>query len=75
MNFKDFISWLLTGVITLLIIVLGYFGDRALNELVLIRGEITDLNVKLVSVVSNQQFTEKRIDKLEDRVQLLEHKR
>ena len=74
MNFKDFKSWILTGTVTILIFLVGYFSDKALEELRAIRSEITTLNIKLVEVVGNQNsfqikldFANKRIDKLEER--------
>ena len=72
MNYKEFSAWFLSGVVTVLVVVLGYFGGQSLDELRNIRKEMTDLNLKLVAVVGNQEYQDKRIEKLEQKVEKLE---
>lgn len=72
MNYREFSAWFLSGVVTVLVIVLGYFGGQSLDELRNIRKEMTDLNIKLVAVVGNQEYQDKRIEKLEQKVEKLE---
>lgn len=72
MNYKEFSAWFLSGVVTVLVVVLGYFGGQSLDELRNIRKEMTDLNLKLVAVVGNQEYQDRRIEKLEQKVEKLE---
>lgn len=72
MNYREFSAWFLSGVVTVLVIVLGYFGGQSLDELRNIRKEMTELNIKLVAVVGNQEYQDKRIEKLEQKVEKLE---
>jgi hypothetical protein len=74
MTFKEFYSWFLVSSITLLVMVLGYFGTESLDELRNIRKEMTDLNIKLVVVVTHQANQEAQIGDLKMRVEKLEEK-
>jgi hypothetical protein len=73
MNYREFSAWFLSGVVTVLVVVLGYFGGQSLEELRNIRKEMTDLNIKLVAVMGNQEFQDRRIEKLESKVEKLEN--
>lgn len=74
MNYREFSSWFFSGALSLLVLVLGYFGGESLEELKLIRKEITELNLKMVAVVSNQTSQQIQIEKLERRVDRLENR-
>jgi hypothetical protein len=72
MNYKEFSAWFLSGAISILVVVLGYIGGQSLDELRNIRKEMTDLNLKLVTVVGGQEYHARRLDKLEQKVEKLE---
>lgn len=79
MNHREFMAWLLPSTMAALVIVLSFFGVRSLDELSGIRKEVTDLNLKMVQIVGNQNFFEQRlgvesirINDLEIRVRKLE---
>ena len=72
MNAKDFSAWFLTGAVSILVVVLGWIGSQSLDELRSIRREVTDLNLKMVAVISNQTNQQIQHEKLEKRVERLE---
>lgn len=72
MNFKDFYAWFLSGAVTLLVIVLGYFGGQSLDELRSIRKEMSSLNITMAVVVTNQTTHQDQINELKERVNKLE---
>jgi hypothetical protein len=70
-GFKEFSAWFFSGAVTILVVIIGYFGGQSLDELRSIRKEMTDLNIKLVVVVENQSYQNGRIEKLETDVEAL----
>jgi orotidine-5'-phosphate decarboxylase len=74
MGYKEFSAWFLSGAVSILVIVLGYFGSQSLDELKSIRHEVTQLNLTMVSVVTNQTNQQTQIDELKQRVLKLEGK-
>lgn len=74
MNYREFSSWFFSGALSILVVILGHFGGESLEELKLIRKEITELNLKMVAVVSNQTSQQIQIEKIEKRVERLENR-
>lgn len=74
MGKKDFSTWFLTGAVTVLFVILGYFGDKSLDELRSIRGELTDIKVNIATVTGNQNNLQIQINSLDKRVDKLEGK-
>jgi uncharacterized membrane protein len=72
MPYKDFSAWFLSGVVSLLVVILGWLGTQSLDELRNIRKEVTDLNLKMVAVISNQTSQQMQIDELKKRVEKVE---
>jgi hypothetical protein len=75
MNYREFSAWFLSGTVALLVVILGYFGGQSLDELRNISKEMNELNLKLVAVVGNQQYHEKRLEKLETDVEKLKERK
>ena len=75
MPYKDFSAWFLSGVVSLLVVILGWLGTQSLDELRNIRKEVTDLNLKMVAVISNQTSQQMQIDELKKRVEKVEEQK
>lgn len=61
MDFTNFAFWLLCGLLTLAVIVLGFFLQGILAEM-------KKLNDRLIQVVTNQEWHYREILKLQDDV-------
>lgn len=72
MEFQQFAFWLLCGLLGILVAGLGWFLTNLIAEIKLVRVEMSSLNEKLATVVTNQDWHGKELLRLEKRVELLE---
>lgn len=73
MELTSFEFWLLTGLITVLIVVLGWFLSSLINEIKGVRSEMNNLNEKLATVITNQDWHAKELTRLDSRLSRLEN--
>jgi Tfp pilus assembly protein PilO len=73
MNWPEFAFWLLCGLMTVLVSGVGWFLHSLISEIKAMRMEMQSLNEKLVQVVVNQDWHGKEINRLEKRVETMEH--
>ena len=74
MDFNQFSFWLLTGLLGLTALGAAKFLQELLDKLDSVRDEMHKLNEKIGSVITNQEWYEREIAKLESRVLNLEKK-
>jgi hypothetical protein len=75
MEFQEFAFWLLCGTLAMLVGIVAWFLQTLLGEIKGVRIEMVDLNQTLVKVVTNQDWHGKEIERLNGRVEKLEHVR
>lgn len=75
MSFNEFAFWLLTGMMGLCCIVLGWFLARLLDELKGIHSSIAGLNNHVAVVIEKQTWHEKELTYLKEKIETLEQKR
>jgi len=73
MSLTSFEFWFISGLITLLIIVIGYFLSILIGEVKKMGTEMTMLNEKIAIVVTNQDWHKMELARLDSRISKLEH--
>lgn len=74
MSLTSFEFWLLAGLVSILIVVIGKFLSSLLDEIRGMRIEITDLNKVMTKVVNNQDWHAEKLASLDLRISRLENK-
>lgn len=74
MQLTQFEFWIISGLITILIIIVGWFLVALLGEIKGVRGEMGEMNQKLAAVITNQDWHSKELSRLDTRVGKLEDK-
>ena len=73
MELTNFEFWLISGLITLLIVVLGWFLSSLIGEIKGVRTEMNSLNEKLATVITNQDWHAKELTRLDARIDKIEN--
>jgi len=68
----NFEFWIVTGLITVLIVVLGFFLGALIAEIKGMRHEMSSLNEKIATIVANQDWHGKELARLDHRLAKLE---
>ena len=74
MSFEQFSFWLLTGMLALTAVGVARFLQELLEKIESVREEMHKLNEKIGSVITNQEWYEKEIAKIDLRITNLEKK-
>jgi len=72
MSLSNFEFWLMCGLISVLIIVVGWFLSALISEVKGLRTEMGAMNEKLAAVITNQDWHGKELARLDTRLSKLE---
>lgn len=72
MDFVQFAFWLLCGLLSTLVLAIGWFLSALISELRGMRSEMSQLNERLAQVVTNQDWHGKELNRLDLRINILE---
>ena len=72
MEFQSFAFWMLTGLMSICCLVLGWFLARLLDELKGIHSSIAGLNKHVAVVIEKQSWHEKELELLRAKIDALE---
>jgi len=73
MNISDFEFWLMSGLIAVLILVIGFFLQALIGEIKGMRAEMSALNGKIATIVTNQEWHYTELSRLDSRISRIEN--